>query len=334
MRKLRIIYMGTPEFAIAPLAALLDYGFDVVAVVSSPDKPAGRGMKLQQSAVARYALDKGLPLLQPADLRAESFIAQLNSFRANLFVIVAFRKLPGVVWQIPEYGTFNLHASLLPQYRGAAPINRAVMNGETETGITTFFLADAIDTGKVIFQETVPIGFEDNAGDLHDRLMIKGAALVVRTVQAIADLDFTSTAQEEISVAAETLRIAPKIFKDDCLINWEQPALEIYNKIRGLSPFPGAFTYLRAPGGRILQLKIFASHLETGRPAFAGNLISDGKSFLKISANDGFIVADELQLEGKKRMLITDFMRGFQWDSLWRICTKQEIQSPDSEKND
>ena len=333
MRKLRIIYMGTPEFAIAPLDALLNHGFDILAVVSSPDKPAGRGMKMQQPVLARYALDKGLPLLQPSDLKAEAFIDQLRSFQANLFVVVAFRKLPLVVWQIPEYGTFNLHASLLPQYRGAAPINRAIMNGETETGITTFFLAEAIDTGNIIFQETIPILFEDTAGDLHDRLMIKGAAMVVRTVQAIADSDFTLVAQDKIIGEAEALKIAPKIFKGDCLINWEQPALNIYNQIRGLSPFPGAFTYLKSPGGRNRQLKIFISHIEDANPEFVGNLLTDGKSYLKIAAKDGLIVADELQLEGKKRMHTSEFIHGFQLDTQWRICTTQEFQSSDSQIN-
>jgi methionyl-tRNA formyltransferase len=333
LQKLRIVYMGTPEFAIAPLEALLEHGFDVAAVVSSPDKPAGRGMKMHQPAVARFALAKGLPLLQPPDLKAEAFIEQLRALRADLFIVVAFRKLPQVVWQMPGYGTFNLHASLLPQYRGAAPINRAVMNGETETGITTFFLSDSIDTGKIILQESIPILFEDTAGVLHDRMMIHGAAMVVRTAQAIADSDFTLTAQDKVAVAAEALKIAPKIFKEDCRINWVRPARDIYNQIRGLSPFPGAFTYLRSPGGRILQLKIFISHIEAGDP-IAGNLTCDGKSFLKIAATDGFIVVDELQLEGKKRMHIQEFLRGFQVDNQWRISTTLEFQSPDSQKND
>jgi len=333
MRKLRIVYMGTPEFAIAPLDALLENGFDVAAVVTSPDKPKGRGMKMQQSAIARFALAKGLPLLKPPDLKEESFIEHLHSFHANLYIVVAFRKLPKVVWQLPEYGTFNLHASMLPQNRGAAPINRAIMNGETETGITTFFLADAIDTGKIIFQEAVPVLPEDNAGDLHDRLMIRGAALVVRTAQAISDSDFTATAQEEITGAAEVLKTAPKIFKDDCLINWAQPSSQINNQIRGLSPFPGAFTYLRSPGGLTRQLKIFVSQPGAGYPAFPGEILSDGKLILKIATIDGFIEIKELQMEGKKRMLTSEFLRGFQLDSEWKIASIQEIQSPDSEKN-
>jgi len=199
------------------------------------------------------------------------------------------------------------------------------MNGERITGITTFFLADAIDTGKIIFQETVPILFEDTAGDLHDRLMTKGAALVVRTAQAIAGSDFTLTAQDKITSADEMLKIAPKILKDDCLINWEQPALNIYNQIRGLSPFPGAFTYIRSQGGRVIQLKIFVSHIEAGNPSSAGSILTDGKSFLKIATTDGFIVADALQLEGKKRLHTIEFMHGFQQDSGWRICTAQEF---------
>lgn len=333
MQKLRIIYMGTPEFAIAPLDALLGHGLEIVAVVSSPDKPAGRGMKMQQSALAHFALDKELPLLQPSDLKAVEFIDQLRSFHANLYIVVAFRKLPQVVWQMPKYGTFNLHASLLPQYRGAAPINRVIMNGETETGITTFFLADAIDAGKIIFQESVPVLFEDTAGDLHDRLMVKGAALVVRTAQAIADSDYTLMAQDKIKGAKEVLQVAPKIFKEDCLINWEQPTLNIYNHIRGLSPFPGAFTFLKSPGGQIMKLKIFVSHIEIGIPPIAGKLHTDGKLFLKIATPDGFIVADELQLEGKKRMRTSEFMRGFHLDSQWKICTALEFPGPDSQKN-
>lgn len=334
MHKLRIVYMGTPEFAIAPLKALLDDGLEIVAVVSSPDKPAGRGMKMKQSALAHFALDKGLPLLQPSDLKDAAFLEHLRSFHANLHIVVAFRKLPAVVWQMPQYGTFNLHASLLPEYRGAAPINRVIMNGETETGITTFFLADAIDTGKIIFRERVPVLFTDTAGDLHDRLMIKGAALVVKTAHAIADSDFTLTTQDKIRDATEALKVAPKIFKEDCLINWDQPALNIYNHIRGLSPFPGAFTFLKSSGGQIMKLKIFISHIEIGNTAFAGNFLTDDKSFLKIATADDFIVADELQLEGKKRMKTSEFMRGLHIDSQWRICTTQEFPSSENQKKD
>lgn len=326
MRNLRIVYMGTPEFAVLPLSELLKNGFNIVAVISAPDKPAGRGMKIQKSAVARFALDNNLPLLQPSNLRDEDFIKELSSFKANLQVVVAFRKLPAVVWQMPEYGTFNLHASLLPQYRGAAPINRAIMNGEEETGVTTFFLTDTIDAGQIIFGETVPIHIEDSAGDLHDRLMIKGAGLVVKTAQAIADSSFVLSSQESILNEAKELKTAPKIFKDDCRINWTKNSQDIYNQIRGLSPFPGAFTNFARPDGQTVFVKVFSSHQEEGVSAEPGKVYTDGKTFLKISTGKGFVHLDELQAEGRKRMHFTEFMRGIQINNSWQTCAPMEIR--------
>jgi methionyl-tRNA formyltransferase len=326
MRKLRIVYMGTPEFAVAPLEELLRHGFDVVAIISAPDKPAGRGMKVRKSAVAQFAINNNLTLLQPGNLKSESFISELQSFHANLQVVVAFRKLPAIIWQMPEYGTFNLHASLLPQYRGAAPINRAIMNGEEESGVTTFFLTDTIDAGNIIFQEVVPIHPEDNAGDLHDRLMINGASLVVKTAQAIAESSFALKAQENILSEAKELKTAPKIFKGDCQIDWRRSSQEIYNQIRGLSPFPGAFTYFLKPDGQTLLVKLFSSHREEGNPELHGELITDGKTYLKIATGSGFIHPDELQAEGRKRMHFTEFVRGIHINNSWQTCTPIEIR--------
>jgi methionyl-tRNA formyltransferase len=334
MRKLRIVYMGTPEFAVAPLEELLRHGFDVVAVISAPDKPAGRGMNLRKSAVAQFAIDKNLTLLQPENLKSESFISELQSFRANLQVVVAFRKLPAIIWQMPEYGTFNLHASLLPQYRGAAPINRAIMNGEEETGVTTFFLTDTIDAGKIIFQEIVPIHPEYNAGDLHDRLMEIGAKLVVKTAQAIAESSFLLTAQENILSEAKELKTAPKIFKEDCLIDWRRSSQEIYNQIRGLSPFPGAFTHFLKPDGQTILVKLFSSHREEGKPEHHGELVTDGKTYLKIATGNGFIHPDELQAEGRKRMHLAEFIRGIHINSSWQTCTPREICQGKTSKSD
>jgi len=318
--------MGTPEFAVAPLSELLRNGFNVVAVISAPDKPAGRGMKLRKSAVAQFASDHNLSLLQPLNLKSENFIAQLQSYQANLQIVVAFRKLPATVWQLPEHGTFNLHASLLPQYRGAAPINRAIMNGEKETGVTTFFLTDTIDTGKIIFQEVVPIHFEDNAGDLHDQLMHKGASLVVKTAQAIADSSYVLTPQENILGEAEELKIAPKIFREDCLIDWTGNSWDIYNQIRGLSPFPGAFTYFMRTDGKTILVKVFSSHMEEFNPTVPGELVTDEKTYLKIATSTGFIKIDELQAEGRKRMDIAEFIRGNHIKSGWQTCTPIEIR--------
>lgn len=301
--------MGTPEFAVASLAALIGSGHHVVAVITAPDKPAGRGQKLQESAVKKYAVSRGIPVLQPDKLRSTDFLDTLRSFRADLQVVVAFRMLPEVVWSMPPKGTINLHASLLPQYRGAAPINHAIINGETESGVTTFLLQHEIDTGNILFAEKVPIGSDDTAGILHDKLMDVGAALLVRTVDAIASGHATPTPQRML-VDDTPLRHAPKIFKEDCQIDWHKPVSEVYNLIRGLSPYPTAYTLI---DNRVLKLfkarKEHVDHRDT-----PGTCHTDGKTFLKFACQDGYIDVLELQIEGKKRMAVGEFLRGYRPD--------------------
>lgn len=319
MSGLRIIFMGTPEFAVASLDILIKNKYNIVAVITVPDKPAGRGQQLQQSAVKKYALENGLPLLQPEKLKAESFLEQLRALQADLQIVVAFRMLPEAVWSMPRLGTFNLHGSLLPQYRGAAPINRAVMNGEKETGVTTFFLQQEIDTGKIIFRERTPVGENETAGDVHDRLMHIGAALVLKTVQAIENNDYPQVEQSEYIARGEKEQHAPKIFREDCRIDWQQPAAAVHNMIRGLSPYPAAFTELLPAGGTPHILKIYKTEKEPASHALgAGSVLSDSRTFIKIAVKDGFIIIRELQLAGKKRMTAAEFLRGFPLDDTWR----------------
>ncbi|MGX5689196.1 methionyl-tRNA formyltransferase [Arcticibacter tournemirensis] len=306
---MRIIFMGTPEFAVASLDALLGAGFNVVAVVTAPDKPAGRGQKLSESAVKKYAAANNISVLQPEKLKDPGFIEQLRSFNADLQVVVAFRMLPEIVWNMPPKGTINLHASLLPDYRGAAPINWAVINGEKQTGVTTFFLQHEIDTGDILFSEAVDIGENETAGEVHDKLMHTGAGLLVKTVKAIEKGDYKETPQRELLKGSGTADVkhAPKIFKEDCLINWDQPAVKIYNHIRGLSPYPAAYTLLNDK-----TLKIYKSSLLAEKPGIVpGQHESDGKSFLRFACRDGFIDIKELQLEGKKKMTVEEFLRGY-----------------------
>ena len=303
MKNLRIIFMGTPEFAVASLDALVKAGCNIVAVVTAPDKPAGRGMQLQQSAVKKYAVENGLKVLQPEKLKDPAFLESLRSLRADLQVVVAFRMLPEAVWNMPPMGTINLHGSLLPQYRGAAPINWAVINGEKETGATTFKLKHEIDTGDILLQEKFPVGEDDTTGDVHDKMKDTGAALLVKTVQGLAD----GTLKERPQVTREMLRHAPKIFTETGKIDWTKPVDEIHNLIRGLSPHPGAFTYLNDK-----MLKIYRSKKEYGKPALPrGHPETDKKSFLKFAAADGYIYALEIQPEGRKRMAVEDFLRGY-----------------------
>lgn len=297
--------MGTPDFAVASLEALLNAGEEVVAVVTVADKPAGRGQKLQASAVKKFALSKNIPVLQPTRLKDTNFLEELKSYQADLQVVVAFRMLPEVVWNMPPKGTINLHASLLPQYRGAAPINHAVINGEKESGVTTFKLQQAIDTGNTLFRERVAIAENDTAGDLHDKLMSTGAELLVKTVQAIKTGDVQEIAQE-IDEENLVLKEAPKIFKDDCKVQWNKPVGEVYNQIRGLSPYPTAFTDFQGK-----TLKIFRCTPEkTTVDKHPGEFISDGKQYLKFAATDGYIAVEEIQLEGKKKMMTDEFLRG------------------------
>lgn len=314
---LRIVYMGTPEFAVAPLDALSKAGFVIGAVVTVADKPAGRGRQLRHSPVKEWAMSNDVPVLQPVSLKNEVFLKDLAAINADLFVVVAFRMLPAVVWKMPRLGTFNLHASLLPMYRGAAPINHAVMNGEKLSGITTFLLDEQLDTGSILFQELMPVEQNETAGDLHDRMMIAGAKLVVKTCDALASGNITPIAQTLLPVT--DLKEAPKIFKDDCRIDWNREGEQIRNQIRGLSPYPAAFTDLLLPGGQQGSLKIFMVRFESGKVSKTGDINTDGKTCLAFSCADGWIFADEVQLSGRKRMKITDFLRGFLIDNSVRV---------------
>lgn len=299
---MKIVFMGTPDFAVASLNALAEAGFEIVGVVTAADKPAGRGQKLQESAVKKYAVEKGLKVLQPLKLKDPDFIAELKTLNADLHVVVAFRMLPEIVWNMPAKGTINLHGSLLPQYRGAAPINHAIINGEKESGVTTFFLKHEIDTGDVIFSETVPITEDDTAGDLHDHLMDAGAGLLVKTVKAIEANDY----KEQPQIFSAELKHAPKIFKEFCKVDWNNSVKTIYNLIRGLSPYPTAFAELNEK-----TIKIFKAGFEETTPSVSpGMFITDGKSYLKFAAQDGYISLLDVQYEGKKRMMVDEFLRG------------------------
>lgn len=303
--------MGTPEFAVESLRRLVEGGYNVVGVITMPDKPAGRGHKLQYSPVKQYALSQGLPLLQPEKLKDESFLESLRAWQADLQIVVAFRMLPQVVWDMPRMGTFNLHASLLPQYRGAAPINWAVINGDTETGITTFFLKHEIDTGEVIQQVRVPIADTDDVGIVHDRLMMLGGQLVTETVDAILSGHVTTIPQEEMA-SGEVLRPAPKIFKETCRIQWDSPAKRIYDFVRGLSPYPAAWSELHLPTGEILTVKVFETEkLPAVHSLTVGSIQTDGKKYLHVAVADGFIGIRSLQLAGKKRLAVDELLRGF-----------------------
>lgn len=317
MEKLKIVYFGTPEFAASQLEAIIGAGYDVAAVVTMPDKPAGRGRKIQYSDVKKTALEHNLPLLQPEKLKDPTFLEQLASFQANLFIVVAFRMLPAAVWQMPKYGTFNLHASLLPQYRGAAPIQFAIINGETETGLTTFFLNEEIDKGAVIMREKVAIRPDETAGELHDELMLLGNKVVVETIRKIEAGEVKAQAQE--TLVEDDLKPAPKITKEFCNVDWNQSGQSIYNHIRGLSPYPAAHMVLHSENGDSLEMKIFACTFEPSHHEFSvGNVLTDNKTFLKITVRDGFIFLTEVQQAGKKRMPIVEFLRGTQFTSVWK----------------
>lgn len=316
---LRIVYMGTPDFAVEALRCLVEGGYNVVGVITMPDKPAGRGHKIQFSPVKQYALEHNLPLLQPEKLKDGEFLDALRAWKADLQIVVAFRMLPEVVWNMPRLGTFNLHASLLPQYRGAAPINWAVINGDTETGITTFFLKHEIDTGEVIQQVRVPIADTDDVGIVHDKLMTLGGRLVVETVEAILNGAVKRVPQEEMAVAGE-LRPAPKIFKETCRIDWNQPVKCVYDFVRGLSPYPAAWTELVQPGGEMVVVKIFETEkVETPHSLAPGTLQTDGKTYIRVAAADGFVGIRALQLPGKKRLKTDELLRGFRLTEEFRM---------------
>lgn len=316
---MRIVFMGTPEFAVASLDILLENNYEVVGVVTVPDKPAGRGQKIQQSAVKKYAEEKGLTTLQPDKLKADDFLNALKELKADLQVVVAFRMLPEAVWDMPPMGTINLHGSLLPQYRGAAPINWAVINGEKETGVSTFFLQHEIDTGKIIFQEKTPITDSETAGEIHDRLMQIGANLILKTVDAIKKGEYPQLEQSTL-LNSSTINNAPKIFKKDCRIDWNKALERIHNTIRGLSPYPAAYTNLISPEGKATPLKIFLSSKEASTHDLQiGSIVTDSKNDIKVAVNGGYIVINELQLAGKRRMKTIDFLRGFQLTNNWIV---------------
>lgn len=322
MEKIRIAYFGTPEFAASQLEAIIGAGYEVAVVVTMPDKPAGRGRKIQYSDVKMTAMEHNLPLLQPEKLKDPDFLEQLASYQANLFIVVAFRMLPAVVWQMPALGTFNLHASLLPQYRGAAPINFAIINGETETGLTTFFLNEEIDKGAVIMREKVSIRPDETAGELHDELMLLGNKVVVETIKKIESGQVTALAQEEL-IEGQALKPAPKITKEFCNIDWNQDCQTVYNHIRGLSPYPAAHTQLVSENGEAIDLKVFSSEIERcqhGLPI--GSVVTDNKKHLKIALSDGYIRLTNIQQSGKKSMPIDDFLRGTQLNGVWKTAFK------------
>lgn len=305
--KLKIIYMGTPGFAVEPLSKLLENGYDIAAVVTAPDKPAGRGRELKPSEVKQFALKHSLPVLQPEKLRDEQFINDLKAYNADLFVVVAFRMLPEAVWGIPPKGTINLHASLLPDYRGAAPINHAIINGEKETGVTTFVISHEIDTGNILLQKRVKIADDETAGGLHDKLMHTGSELLAETVEMIKNNSIQPVPQPDI----HDLKPAPKLFRETCEINWDMPAEQIRNLIRGLSPYPGAWSELKN-GDKTIQLKIYKATAETGEiTEKPGTIITDGKNYLKAACGDGYIFIEEMQVQGKKTMTVKPFLAGF-----------------------
>ena len=314
--------MGTPEFAVESLDILVKNNYNIVGVITVPDKPAGRGQQLQESAVKKYATEKGLNILQPEKLKDEKFLQQLKDLKADLQIVVAFRMLPVVVWEMPKLGTFNLHGSLLPQYRGAAPINWAVINGEKETGVSTFFLQHEIDTGKIIFREKTPIGENETAGEIHDRLMVIGANLVLKTVKAIEENKYPQIDQAELIANGEQEKHAPKLFKDDCKINWSKSVIDIHNFIRGLSPYPTAFSTLAAPDGKTYSFKLFKTEKEiTSHTINISSVNTDTKTYLKIAVKDGYIIVHELQLAGKKKMATTEFLRGFPMNNDWKVIS-------------
>lgn len=301
LKDLRIVYMGTPEFAVASLEALVNEGLNIVGVITAPDKPKGRGQQLAGSPVKNYAIEQGLHVLQPTNLKAESFLEELKALNADLQIVVAFRMLPEVVWNMPPLGTFNLHASLLPQYRGAAPINWAIINGETETGVTTFFLQHEIDTGNILVQEKEPILPTDNVGSLYERLMQKGAKVVVETVKQIQSEKVSPKEQPHV----EEMKFAPKLYKETCEINWDWSALQVHNFVRGLNPYPAAWSVFGEH-----QFKVFETEIDNDSSLAPGAIDSDNKTYIKVGCGMGAVSIKELQMQGKKRMKTEEFLKG------------------------
>ena len=319
---LKIVFMGTPDFAVPVLDAILKAGYNVVAVVTVPDKPAGRGKKLRPSPIKEYAIEHGLNLLQPEKLRDEVFVHNLKELKPDLQIVVAFRMLPKVVWTIPAIGTFNLHASLLPQYRGAAPINYAIINGEKETGLTTFFIDDKIDTGSIILQQKLKIDETDDFKSLHDKMMVEGAALVLKTIELIKRGNVQLIDQNEFIKKGEPLKTAPKILKKDCRVDWDKPVTQVYNFIRGLSPWPVAYTNIIDETKKEYYVKVFkvTKHIE-GHQNEPGEVETDNKSFIKVYCQDGFVTIEELQKVGKKRMKAVELLRGFSFLGKVKVVT-------------
>ncbi|MFO8129827.1 MAG: methionyl-tRNA formyltransferase [Bacteroidales bacterium] len=319
---LRIVFMGTPEFAVESLDILIRNGYSVAGVVTAPDRPSGRGKKIRYSPVKNYALEKGITVLQPEKLNDTGFLRALRSMSPNLQVVVAFRMLPKAVWDMPEYGTFNLHASLLPDYRGAAPMNWVLINGESKTGVTTFFLNGNIDTGNIIMSKEVSLGSDETYGELHDRLMVIGAELVLETVKALERDEVQVTGQETLARGRQ-LHTAPKIYKEDCRIDFYRNAKQVHDLVRGLNPLPGAFCGLRSPCGDTTLLKIFrTSYSLHDHIAEPGSIHTDKHSFLKVFARSGYVLVKELQIAGKRRMKTADFLRGFPLDDSWKMTSK------------
>ncbi len=316
-----IVFFGTPDFAASQLEFLVSQNVSVVAVVTAPDKAAGRGKKLKPSAVKECAIRHNIAVLQPVSLRHAEFLSALESYKAEVFVVIAFRMLPESVWKMPAKGTFNLHASLLPDYRGAAPINRAIMNGETQTGLTTFFLNEEIDTGNIILQQKLDIGPNETAGELHDRMVIEGQKLVLQTLNEIETGRLKLTKQADKLKDNLTIHPAPKLFKDDCLINWSKSIEEIHNQIRGLSPVPGAFTVLSDSEGQTMELKIYRSRIEKNTdPKKADfSVLTDNRSYLKVAIRGNYLVLENIQQSGKKILNIKDFLNGFKFEGNWRV---------------
>lgn len=323
---MKIVFMGTPGFAVQSLDILFNSGYEIVGVVTVPDKPVGRGQIIKFSPVKDYALKQNLKILQPVNLKDPEFKRELEALKPDLIVVVAFRMLPDIIWKMPPRGTFNLHASLLPQYRGAAPINWAIINGEKETGVTTFFINETIDTGRILFSEKLSIRDDETAGELHDRLMTAGANLVLKTVTAIQEENCHPISQDQHYKQTNKLKPAPKIFKEDCKIDWNRNVSEVYNFIRGLSPYPAAFTNLISADGERLILKIFKSkpfgnNVESSEKInlIPGTIITDGCTHLNIACNEGLLSLEEVQLEGKRRLKTEEFLRGFRIDKKWRL---------------
>jgi methionyl-tRNA formyltransferase len=308
----RILFMGTPDFAVESLKALKESGKNIIAVVTAPDKPAGRGRELTESAVKKYALANKLPVLQPLKLKDPDLLAQIQSLKPSLIVVVAFRMLPKTIWEIPPYGTINLHASLLPRYRGAAPINWAIINGESMTGVTTFLIEEEIDTGKILMQQEVPVSETDNAKTLHDKLAAVGATLLIETVDRLMKKDLQATDQQSVLKNHAILHPAPKIFRETCRIDWNKPLVNIHNHIRGLSPVPAAWTELLNEDTIISPVKIFEAKPENSNHALpAGKILTDGKTYLKVACQVGFLQLLNLQIPGKKPLAVTEFLKGF-----------------------